>query len=213
MAVICAQVAIRGIRPLLWHRFGPDSIPLERKSKQGVAGNNPEEWKQTVLRTPKGQLFVEPSYIFGCLRDGARHTRVKNSSLQPKVASTLRIPETPILLDRWLPEGKTPPVQAESEPVYVDVRSVRNPATHGRNIRYRVAACPGWNAKFQLFWDETIISRGQMEAVINDAGSFQGLGDGRSIGMGRFELVSFEITEASSAKKPATKRVVARTKA
>jgi hypothetical protein len=38
MALVAAKVAIRGTRPLLWHRFGMDAIPLEKKPKQGVAG-------------------------------------------------------------------------------------------------------------------------------------------------------------------------------
>ena len=65
MALVTAAVAIRGTRPLLWHRFGNDAIPLEKKPKQGVAGNNPEEWRSTVLKTSQQQLYLEPTYIFG----------------------------------------------------------------------------------------------------------------------------------------------------
>lgn len=46
MAVIFAEVAIEGTRPLLWHYFGTDAIPLEREAKKGVAGHNPQEWEK-----------------------------------------------------------------------------------------------------------------------------------------------------------------------
>lgn len=41
--ILNATVSIKGIRPLLWHAFGPDAIPLEKREKTGVAGNDPEE--------------------------------------------------------------------------------------------------------------------------------------------------------------------------
>jgi hypothetical protein len=159
MALVTAAVAIRGTRPLLWHRFGIDAIPLEKKPKQGVAGNNPEEWRNTVLKTSERQLYLESTYVFGCIRDGAKHTSVKRGTLQPKVASTLQITDEIVLIDRWLPKGDlAPPLradnEADNEPVYLDVRSVRNPTTRGRNIRYRVAASRGWNAEFTIEWDK-----------------------------------------------------------
>jgi hypothetical protein len=213
MALVSAEVAIRGTRPLLWNRFGTDAIPLERKKKEGVAGNNPEEWRKTVLQTPAGQLYLEPTYVFGCLRDAAKHTKIGRGSLQPKIVATLQILDSQILIDRWIPENEDLPVGDDTEPVYIDVRSVRNPATRARNIRYRVAASIGWPARFKILWDNTIVSEGQMEAVIRDAGPLQGLGDGRSIGYGRFELASFQLTNNTNAKKPTSKRVVGRTKA
>jgi hypothetical protein len=81
-------------------------------------------------------------------------------------------------------------------PVYLDVRSVKNPATKARNVRYRVAASSGWEAEFTLMWDKTVVSRGEMESALRDAGRLVGLGDGRSIGAGRFEVVSFEAVDA-----------------
>lgn len=75
------------------------------------------------------------------------------------------------------------------------IASVRNPSTKARNIRYRVAASAGWKLSFNLLWDKTIVSRGEMEAVCRDAGVLVGLGDGRSIGFGRFEIEEFQIAD------------------
>lgn len=54
-------------------------------------------------------------------------------------------------------------------------------------------------------WDKTLVSRDQMRAVLNDAGTLVGLGDGRSVGYGRFTVMAFtelaneEDTAASAA--------------
>lgn len=192
--MLMANVTIRGIRPLLWHHFGPDALPLGKKERTGVAGNDPEEWKRTVLVTSEGQLYLEPTYIFACIRDGAKYTKKGRGSIQPMVAATLQVLDDRILIDRFLPEGEL--TTDSSQPIYIDVRTVRNPATRARNIRYRVAAAPGWTASFRILWDATVVSRDQMHAVLIDAGRLVGLGDGRTIGMGRFEIVSFEVHDA-----------------
>jgi hypothetical protein len=197
MAMLVAKVQIEGVRPILWHRFGPDAIPLEKQEKTGVAGNDPEEWKRTYLATKEGQLYVEPSYIFGCLREAAKYTKSGRGSIQKNVAATLQVLDDMVLIDRFMPEELT---QDPTQPVYIDVRSVRNPATKGRNVRYRLAASPGWKAEFNILWDGTIVSRTQMEAVCIDAGKLVGLADGRSIGFGRFEVKKFEVSEYAKTK-------------
>jgi hypothetical protein len=207
MATVQAQVTITGIRPLLWHRFGLDALPIEKKARSGVAGNDPDEWRKTVLATKTGQLYIEPTYVFGSLRDGARLIPYRKGSLQSVVVSALQVKETRILIDRSLPKGDLRQlIQAEDQPVYLDVRGVRNPATHARNVRYRVAASPGWRASFTLSWENTLLSENQVRAVLNDAGQFKGVGDGRNIGFGRFRVTTFKlIAEARRAKKPNAK--------
>lgn len=203
--ILTAKVHIEGVRPLLWHRFGPDSIPLEKQEKDGVAGNCPSEWRKTVLATKDGQLYLEPSYIFGTLRDGAKYTTRGRKTLRDVVAATLQVTDDRILTDRHFvgfPNGhsfdiKTAETPSEDPelPVYLDVRSVKNPATKARNVRYRVAASVGWNIIFNIMWDKTMVSRQEMEAIAIDAGRFIGLGDGRNIGFGRFTVESFDVSD------------------
>jgi len=198
--ILTAKVRIKGTRPILWHWFGPDAIPLEQQEKTGVAGNDPQEWRKTVLFTKDGQLYVEPTYIFGCLCNGAKHTKKGRGSIQNLVRATLQVIDGRILINRFIPDvesGKLPKelTTDSDEEVYLDVRGVKNPATRGRNIRYRVAANHGWETEFTLQWDSTIVSRTQMEAVAIDGGSLYGIGDARNIGFGRFEVVDFDVIE------------------
>lgn len=193
--ILTATVQVVGVRPLLWHAFGPDAMPLEKREKTGVAGNDPEEWKRTVLVTKEGQLYLRPTYAFGAIREASRYTKVGGKgTLQKSMSATLQVTSDILLVDRWLPAEPLP--TDPEELVYLDIQGVRNPATKGRNVRYRVAASTGWKTEFDLLWDKTLVSRNQMEAVLVDAGRLVGFGDGRSIGYGRFELEGFEVADA-----------------
>jgi hypothetical protein len=196
--IISAAMTIRGERVLLWHHFGQNGLPLEKREKEGVAGNDPSEWKRTVLVTRKGQLYLEPEAVFSCMRDAAKYTRKGKFSIQGAVAATLQVDDARVLIDRFLPKSRL--TTDREKPVYLDVRGVRNPNTRNRNIRYRIGASPGWKATIHLTWDKTIVSRSEMQAVAIDAGRLVGLGDGRAIGNGRFEIKSFSV--GNYAKKP-----------
>lgn len=199
--ILTAKITIKGIRPLLWHHFGPDALPLEKQERTGVAGNDPEEWKRTVTVTKNKQLYLDPSYVFACIRDGAKYTKKGKGSIQSAVGATLQVATDRILIDRYLPDNIDALQNATDEPVYLDIRSVKNPVTKARNVRYRIAAAPGWKATFEIFWDKTIVSRGEMQAAIIDAGKLSGLGDGRSIGFGRFIVEAIEFREDDDAEK------------
>lgn len=190
--IISATIAITGVRPLIWHAFGPDAIPLEKRERTGVAGNDPEEWARTVLMTADRQLYLLPTYIFGCLRDGAKHTKKGKGSIQTAVTATLQVEDDRILVDRFVPEVPEPNPDL---PTYLYISSVRNPSTKARNVRYRIACSAGWSLAFRILWDRTIVSRSELEAVANDAGQLVGLGNGRSIGFGRFHVESFTVNE------------------
>jgi len=197
--ILQAQVEIVGTRPFLYHVFGRNTIPLEKQERQGVAGNNPEEWRDSFLYTSTGQLYIPSSYIFGTLKNAAVYTKSGRGSIQNSLTSTLTILNDNILIQRFVPgfNGHLPETISEdfSLPVYLDVRSSVNPTTKGRNIRYRVAMSPGYELGFGIQWDKTIINRNQMEAVCIDAGKLVGIGSGRKIGMGRFDVKSFTILE------------------
>lgn len=201
--VLSAHVTIEGTRTLLWHYFGIDSIPLEKQEREGVAGNNPEEWRKTVLMDSDRQLYLLNSYLFRCIRDAAPFIK-RGRTFQTAVAATLQVMEDVIpLLDRYVPPEPLLIEQGRSEKelplVYLHVAGVKNPTTNKRNIRYRIATTPGWQCEFTLLWDKTVISRGEMESLCLTAGQLVGVGDGRAIGFGRFIVTKFEVQPFASA--------------
>ena len=203
--IVKAKIKIRGVRPLLQHRFTEASLPLEKQERTGVAGNDPEEWRKSCMVTSEGQLFVDGSYIFATLRAGAKYTKKGKGSIMTDVSATLQVMDNKVLINRYFagfPKGHSfdvstvePPPRDETADVYLDVRSVKNPSTKGRNVRYRVATPMGWECEFTILWDKTLVNRIQMESVLNDAGVLVGLADGRAVGFGRFEIVKFDILD------------------
>lgn len=203
--LVKAKVSIKGVRPFFQHHFGPEALPLEKQEKTGVAGNDPEEWRRTAMVNKDGQLYFEGTYIFGAVREGAKYTKKGRASLQKPMQATLQVLDDRIYLDRHFPgfpNGHKFDIGSIDEPprdsdelVYLDVRGVVNPSTRGRNVRYRLAASAGWKAIFSIMWDKTIISRNEMEAILIDTGHLVGIGNGRAIGMGRFEIEDFDIVD------------------
>lgn len=191
-----ATVEIVGTRPLLWNRCTPEQISPKPGERTGHAGNDPEEWKRTVIfDAATRQLYILPTYIFGMARGGAKFTKRGRGSIQASVTATLQVEDARVYIDRYLPSEDTLTTDP-NEPVYLDVSVVKNIKTRGRNVRYRIAASPGWRTTFHLLWDKTVVSRTEMQAVMLDAGRLVGLADGREIGKGRFEVVSFEVKDA-----------------
>lgn len=207
--IVTAKVEVTGIRSLFFHSFDEETIPLEKVEKTGVAGRDPWSWAKTTPIMPNGQLYLQPTQVFGAIRDGARHVKKGKGSLQPLVVATLQILDEIILVDRFLPPEATEFVLSKGKvgdpqdvltrqmtaPVYLDVRKGKNPSTKAAMVLYRVAASPGWHVTFTLQWDRTVVATGQMQAILTDAGNLEGIGGGRKIGMGRFAVQSFHVSE------------------
>lgn len=217
--IVQVHVHLRGIRPFLQHKFGPDALPLTPREKSGVAGNNPEEWRRTCMVDAHGRLYIDSTYIFAAVREGGRYIKSGRRTMLAAVAATLQVLDDPIFFsNRFWPgytvDGQTvvqtrhdaagesdnpfdpqtaiAPSQDPNQPVYLDIRGVKNPSTRARNVRYRVACAPGWEVVFTIAFDKSIVSREQMQSALWHAGKLVGIGNGRTIGMGRFDVVSFE---------------------
>lgn len=57
------------------------------------------------------------TYVFGMIRDAAKHTKKGKGSIQALVAATLQVEDEQILLDRWLPKESAPSNNLK-DPVY-----------------------------------------------------------------------------------------------
>lgn len=191
MSLAIAQVKIRGTRPILFNNFSIESIPLKRTSKGGVPGNNPDEWKNSYKTTDEGQLYLEPSYIFSCIRAGGKYIPKSRGTMESDIAATLQVNSEKLLLNRFIKCSESI-TNDDSNEVYIDVRPVARRGV--KNIRYRLATAKGWETEFVISWDSSLISSELLHAICIDAGQFVGLGDGRKIGFGRFEVVTFEQT-------------------
>ena len=184
---IKAKISVKGIKPLLFHTF-PISVLSEKNSKSGE-----DEWQSTVLMDENRRLYVMNTYFVNSIKDGGKEIKVGRGNLAKKLASTLEIEEMKIFLDDLKVPEKENLLKLDTEPVYLDIRAVVNPMTKGKNLRYRIAAKAGWTCSFTISWDDYIASKEQVKTCVENGGLFQGVGDGRSIGFGRYEVISFEM--------------------
>lgn len=193
--LITVEVKIRGIRPFLYHHFTTDALnkPGERKTQTGTKGNDPEEWRRTVLVDQNGRLYILPTYFFGCIRNAGSNTKVgAKGTLKKALGASLQVLDMIIYTNRLLPEEPPNLADCPDAEVYIYSARVKNPGSGGSNIRHRVGMAPGWECAFSILWDGSLISMAEIQKVLEDGGSLVGVGDGRSIGFGRFEIVSVE---------------------
>ncbi|PIS00536.1 MAG: hypothetical protein COT84_06965 [Chlamydiae bacterium CG10_big_fil_rev_8_21_14_0_10_35_9] len=187
-----ATIDLEGTRNLLINAFFVSALSKDKKEKTGSAGNDPEEWKRTIhIKEEDNQLFLPGTYFFSSFCHGAKYIKFGRGSIQPKVASTLQVVDEEVLLDRFIPQDWQLS-QDSKKPVFLDIRGVKNPSTRGKNARYRVALRKDWKCSLSIYWDSSIVSVNEMHSAIIHAGSFVGLGDGRTIGFGRFKVSKFE---------------------
>jgi hypothetical protein len=201
MKMKLVTVEVMGIRPILFHAFKIEAISALSKVKSGSAGNDPEEWKRTVLERDD-QLYIPASYWHSCLKEGAKYTKAGRGSIQKSFTSGMTMKSEISLLNCFLPKGwqemtSDQMVTDSSQDVYLDIRGVMNPNSKGRNIRYRIACREGWKTELEFLFDETIVSQSQIKKIVEDSGKIAGVGDGRVLGYGRFKTLSLKITDES----------------
>ena len=187
-----ARIKIKGKTALLFHKFSIDVLTNKSKQKSGSTGNDPEEWKTTIFNDGK-KLYMPGAYFFSTFLAGASYVKLGRGTIAKKLAGCMTVVTEKSYLNRELPddpeniETENMPLDS-SQPVYLDVRGVKNPATKGRNVRYRVALSPGWECSVEIEFDDTVISKDDIKRCVENAGKFSGIADGRTIGHGRFEV-------------------------
>lgn len=179
-----------GKTPLLFNKFNIESVSKKVKTQSGSAGNNPEEWKNTVFTEGK-LLYIPNYYVFSNLSEGGHYVKEGRGSIKKKLMGCLLIQQDKFFLNYQLPKNMDEMENEDisrdsSQNIYLDIRAVKNPMTKGKNVRYRVALCPGWETVISAEWDDTVISKDGIRQAIECAGKFVGIGDARLLGYGRY---------------------------
>jgi hypothetical protein len=189
-----AMVKIEGTKPILFHTFPLNTFSIDKK-KEGKTGDNPEEWKDTVLMNENRQLYVYNTYLQSAISEGGKEIKAGRGNISKKITSAVEIVEPKILLDGLFVPDDESLGRSDIDPVYLDVRAVVNPMTKGRNLRYRIAAKAGWKCSFILSWEDKIVSKDQVKLSLENGGALSGIGDGRKIGFGKFKILEFVVNK------------------
>ncbi len=181
-------IEIRGITPLLIHRFNEQTEQPGASRKVMIGQRDPrEEATKAAYIAPDGTFYFSAFAIPNAMAAaGANHKmRGSRKSLRFVVPSAVRITEDTITILN----GKGPALDFE-----VDARPVTIPATKGRIMRYR-PRFEQWGARFNLLVDETTLGIDLVHQLLNEAGAQIGIGDFRPEKrgpFGTFRVVSVE---------------------
>ena len=185
------NVTIRGIAPLLMHRFDPSALTKVKKPSADKQLTDKEKvaMAEPYLYVEKGKLVQPSSHVEGAMIKAATEIRLAGAgkkTYKDHVKSSCFV----------YPER----IDHKQQKWTVDERSIVNQTTRGRSMCYR-PRLDDWELSFEL---EVLDSRADAAAireVLTIAGLRQGLGAYRPR-FGRFEVVSFEeITKESKKKK------------
>jgi hypothetical protein len=159
------NVTIKGISPLLMHKFTENEDGLEKKPAEYRA-------ERAAYRNETGDLCVPGINLQRCLVAAAAFSKGKGrSNLTTIVAACVLVSPVNVTLGTKTYE--------------IDVRPVVIPATKGRVLGYR-PRLDQWSLTFTLEYDETLLSEPQIRKVVDDAGSRVGLLDFRPAKKGPF---------------------------
>lgn len=182
------QVEIRGITPLLIHKFGEEAETSKATRRIEMKKKDPrEEARKVAYIAADGTYYFNAFAIPNSMGNaGASHKATgSRKSLRYVVPSATRMDTDAVTIMN----GNGPAKNFE-----VDARPVTIPATKGRIMRYR-PRFNDWGAKFVLHVDDDLLSLEMAHQLLNEAGQSIGIGDFRPEKrgpFGRFRVVEWK---------------------
>lgn len=173
------NVEIRGITPLLIHRFGEQTEQAKATRKQMVKTVDPrEEATKNAYIAPDGTYYFNAFSIAGAMGNaGANHKmRGSRKSLRFVVPSAVLVPSDSITILNG--DGPARGFEVDSRPVTI-------PATKGRVMRHR-PRFDNWGARFELVVNDDLLEVETAHQLLTEAGVSIGIGDFRPEKRGPF---------------------------
>lgn len=180
MAMRLINVEIKGVTPLLIHRFSEEAEAAKATRNIEVKTRDPrEEATKHAYIASDGTYYFSAFSITSSMGNAGSNHKMKGSrkTLKFIVPAAVRLLTDAItILDETGKPAKT---------FEVDSRPVTIPATKGRIMRHR----PRWNqwgAQFQLHINEDMLAIDSAHTLLNEAGMSYGIGDFRPEKRGPF---------------------------
>jgi|SRR5882762_9408135 len=182
------DVEIRGITPLLIHRFQESTEASRQTRGTMVQDRDPrEEATRAAYIAADGTYYFSAFSIPAAMGNAGSNHKMKGSrkTLRYIVPSAVRVTTDVITILN----GAGPATHFE-----VDARPVTIPATKGRIMRYR-PRFNIWGAKFSLSLEDTMLTIESAQQLLEEAGKTIGIGDFRPEKrgpFGTFRVISFQ---------------------
>lgn len=179
-------VEIKGVTPLLIHRFGEQAEQAKATRRQMVQNVDPrEEATKNAYIAKDGTFYFNAFSIAGAMGNAGSNHKMRGSrkSLRFVVPSAVLVPSDSITILN----GDGPAKNFE-----VDSRPVTIPATKGRVMRHR-PRFDNWSARFELQINDDLLDVATAQQLLTEAGLGIGIGDFRPEKRGPFG--TFRITK------------------
>lgn len=174
------DVEIKGISPLLQHRFSEEKL-LRVKKHSGDKLLSKEERRseaEQYLYSDKGKMVQPSAHIEGAMIKAA--TEIRLAGAGKKTYKDL-VKSSVFVFPEMIPH--------KNQKWEVDARAVVNPSTRGRSMSYR-PRLDQWALKFQIEVLDDRADKDAIEEILKLAGIRQGIGSYRPR-FGRFEITKF----------------------
>jgi hypothetical protein len=180
------EVEIRGVTPLLIHRFTEQAEQGKSTRRQMVKQVDPrEEATKNAYIAPDGTFYFNAFAIPACMGNAGSNHKMKGSrkSLRFVVPSAVRLHTDTITIMNG--EGPAKSFEVDSRPVTI-------PATKGKIMRHR-PRFDCWGANFTIQIDDNLLDVDSAHQLLNEAGQSIGIGDFRPEKRGPFG--TFRVTK------------------
>lgn len=182
------EVEIKGITPLLIHRFTECSEQKSATRRVEVEQRDPlVEATKNAYVASDGTFYFSAFSIPNAMSSAGSNHKMRGSrkTLRFVVPSAVRVTSDIITILN----GSGPASRFE-----VDSRPVTIPATKGRVMRHR-PRFDAWGARFSLLLDDSLLGADTAHQLLNEAGQSIGIGDFRPEKRGPFG--TFRVTSFS----------------
>ncbi len=191
-----ADVSIRGLSPILQHRFAPATLEgLMQSGKKSIGkADYSMEWMETMYVNSGGLLFQPASHIEGAMVKAAARFKIPGGNrrtYKDVVRAYAYVKPDEVL---HLYDGQ--PIAAPDESLltnpngHLSVSIMRVVVVRAAVARARLQINEGWQLDFQIEVIEEQLQADILESILSEAGRAVGIGDFRPR-YGRFEVVSF----------------------
>lgn len=172
------EIEITGTTPILMHgsqSIGTETTVGKKKGGDALTGD-PEEWRKTIYFNDEVGVYLPPELFEASWMLAGKEFKSGRTNVVKYVKSGVMIKEN------FLPfysRGKPIRTLEDVTPKDIDIRSVKNPSTKGRNMRYR-ARFFEWSTKMNVIVTaDDYITQQMLKDIISYSGKFVGVGDWR----------------------------------
>ena len=189
------DVAIKGLPPLMQHRFSENAEVEGKKTTRTVvrvAETPREEADKVCYRNKEGEYYMPSTCIHRMLIEAGSNHKLKGSRKSAKYVVSGAVQMTTDTLIVRNGDGVSPAKDYE-----VDSRPVVIPSTKGRIMRHR-PRFDEWSMRFSLRVNEDLLPEDFVHQLLDEGGLQGGIGDFRPQKFGPFG--TFLVTEWKDGK-------------